>query len=94
VRIPYPLSSFYPVVITTQPQPAAPDANNNSDTSDKQDEVSKTEGSKSITTYIYSGGFGLSQMRDDIVELVNEAGDAIWKNSRSSPATHTDSDDL
>ena len=88
VRIPYPLSSFYP------PATQGPSAPDSSDTkgADKKDDDSGDEKKTNANPYCY--GMGMSQLRESTVELVNEAADAIWKHTKRAPGTRSDTDDL
>jgi len=114
VRIPFPLSPFYPPLPVPAPPlvpaPPAPDgtvtgmdpeANTSSAGLSNKSENPHPSPNPNSGAFVsaqhrysaISGWFG-SQAREDTVDSLNEAGDAIWKNTRSSPRDDFDSEDL
>lgn len=92
VRIPYPLSSFIPPATVHSPPS---DKGAGSDNSGKHEgsESKKTNAHQVLAGGGWYGGFGLSQLRESNVDILNEAADAIWKNARGKLDTDADMDD-
>lgn len=87
VRIPYPLSSFYPPQLPAEPAHAKPDAADSDGTGNDKDFYKTFAQQTSLGNWmIYSS----SQVREATVDSVNEAGDAIWKNTRPQPQDDVD----
>ncbi len=104
VRIPYPLSSFIPPVATPVPVPSLPAEHAGNDDehtglthTTRNHEATggnkKEPGNQTTAGYWY-GGFGMAELRDSNVDILNEAGDALWKAGKKTRGTHSDSEDL